>query len=746
MAQVEFKYNGVNTTIQCLENQKFFEICNAFIIKSHLNENEINYFYDGKGGSQFDKNLTFNEMANSLDKERKKMNVLVIANEQEDDKKLVRAKNIICPECGEDIKMKIEEFKINLFDCKNKHKIKNISLHEIENKQKLDLVKIKCGFCKENNKANVYNNEFYKCYECNKNICPLCKLKHDKGHSIINYDKRNYICNKHEETLINYCKDCKANICQSCEKEHIKHEMISLRDMIIDKKELLIKLDNLKKPINLFNDKINKIIEIANIVKINIEKFYKFSEYIINNYNQKERNYEILHNINEIINNNITSDIYNINNDSFNNTFKNIFHLYTKLFNEIKLTIKIKENDINKKIFFLDNTVGDIYINGKWEKHNHDFLKELNESNTELYINNKKQKYEKYFIPDKEGEYYIKLKFNILMKDCSCMFYNCNNIINIDLSLFNTKKVNDMKGMFALCSNLKNIDFYSFNTQNINNMERMFYYCSNLKNLDLSSFNTQNVKDMSNMFAFCSNLLNINLSSFNTKSVYNMKNMFYYCSNLKNIDLSSFNTKNVTNMFCMFEYCSNLKNIDLSSFNTKNVKDMAEMFCGCYNLKNIDLSSFNTQNVINMYGMFYYCSNLKNIDLSSFNTKNVSNMYCLFAFCSKLEYLDISSFITINVETMERMFLYCSKLENIDLSTFDTRNVYNMAEMFHYCSNLKNLDLSTFDTRNISYIGHMFSGCDNLKEIKMCKNDYAKIEDKIDGDIENIIKLNECIY
>ena len=111
MAQVEFYYNGVNIRIQCQESQKMLEICNAFLIKSQLNEKEIIYIYDGKGGLQFDKNLSFNEMANSLDKERKKMNMLVMANEQEDDKYLVRAKNIICPECGEDIKIKIKDFK-----------------------------------------------------------------------------------------------------------------------------------------------------------------------------------------------------------------------------------------------------------------------------------------------------------------------------------------------------------------------------------------------------------------------------------------------------------------------------------------------------------------------------------------------------------------------------------------------------------------------------------------------------------
>ena len=233
MAQVVFQYKGESIIIQCQENQKMLEICNSFLIKSHLNENEINYFYDGKGGSQFNKNLTFDEMANSLDKERKKMNILVITDVQEDEKKLIRAKNIICPECGEDINMKIEDYKINLFDCKNKHEIKNISLNEFESKQMIDLVKIKCDFCKESNKANSYNNEFYKCYECNKNICPLCKLKHDNAHNVNNYDEINYICCKHDEKLSNYCNDCKKNICLLCEKEHLVHNKTSFINFII---------------------------------------------------------------------------------------------------------------------------------------------------------------------------------------------------------------------------------------------------------------------------------------------------------------------------------------------------------------------------------------------------------------------------------------------------------------------------------------------------------------------------------
>ena len=70
MAQVEFHYNGTSAIIQCQEDQNFNEICNNFITKTNLNENEINYFYNGKGGSQFNKNLTFKQMANSLVKKK----------------------------------------------------------------------------------------------------------------------------------------------------------------------------------------------------------------------------------------------------------------------------------------------------------------------------------------------------------------------------------------------------------------------------------------------------------------------------------------------------------------------------------------------------------------------------------------------------------------------------------------------------------------------------------------------------
>ena len=89
-------------------------------------------------------------------------------------------------------------------------------------------------------------------------------------------------------------------------------------------------------------------------------------------------------------------------------------------YNEIKILIEIKQKDINKKIYFLDNTNN--YKDKFGIIHNHDYLKELNSSNTDLYINGIKTKYQKYIKSTDVGKYSINLKFNISITDSSYMF------------------------------------------------------------------------------------------------------------------------------------------------------------------------------------------------------------------------------------------------------------------------------------------------------------------------------------
>ena len=232
-----------------------------------------------------------------------------------------------------------------------------------------------------------------------------------------------------------------------------------------------------------------------------------------------------------------------------------------KILYEFKNEINCVYNKKNKEsIYLLHNFKLDISNwNDEYKKLYKEGKKNINEDNIEIYINNKKIKFNYKYESNEIGQITIKFKFIKLLTSTSYMFKGCSSLESIDLS--------------------------SFNTNNITNMSGMFSGCSSLKSIDLSSFNTNNVTDMSCMFIGCFSLKSINLSSFNTNNVTNMSDMFRGCFSLKSIDLSSFNTNNVTDMSFMFDECSSLKSIDLSSFNTNNITKMSWMFFGCSSLK-----------------------------------------------------------------------------------------------------------------------------------------------------------------
>ena len=266
MAEIEFIYNGEKVVIHCELKEKMKNICQKFKEKAMLGNNKVFYSYDGKVG--FNEEITFVETANSEDKKRNKMSILVYENEIKiKEKDIVKSRNIICPECKENIKMDIKDYKINLFDCKNGHKINNILLNQFDDKQKIDRLNIICDACKKFNKSTSYKNMFFKCFTCNKNICPLCQTNHDANHQIINYDEKNYICNKHNEYFISYCEKCNQNLCTSCDG-HKNHNRIFFSD-VLPKKGDLIELKNyLKSYVDLFNNDLNMLINLLNVLRI----------------------------------------------------------------------------------------------------------------------------------------------------------------------------------------------------------------------------------------------------------------------------------------------------------------------------------------------------------------------------------------------------------------------------------------------------------------------------------------------
>ena len=42
----------------------------------------------------------------------------------------------------------------------------------------------------------------------------------------MDYENKNYICNKHNEAYISYCEVCNENLCIQCQFEHNKNDKI----------------------------------------------------------------------------------------------------------------------------------------------------------------------------------------------------------------------------------------------------------------------------------------------------------------------------------------------------------------------------------------------------------------------------------------------------------------------------------------------------------------------------------------
>jgi hypothetical protein len=164
MSECVFNFNGENIVIQCTIDDKLLDIFNKFVTKLGKDLNDIYFIYGGGKIDENSNNLTINEIANEEDRKRNKMNILAYEIKKNIPKNnIIKSSEIICFECGENAICFIDNYKINLFGCKNGHKINNILFNEFENKNTRDESKIMCNICKKNNKANSFNRLFYKC-------------------------------------------------------------------------------------------------------------------------------------------------------------------------------------------------------------------------------------------------------------------------------------------------------------------------------------------------------------------------------------------------------------------------------------------------------------------------------------------------------------------------------------------------------------------------------------------------------
>ena len=189
----------------------------------------------------------------------------------------------------------------------------------------------------------------------------------------------------------------------------------------------------------------------------------------------------------------------------------------------------------------------------------------------------------------------------------------------INVSGFDTSKVTNMMHMFADSSvkEIKGLEY--FNTANVIAMVGMFQG-SQLSEIDVSSFNTSKVDDMSYMFSKIpteSDDASGMSTSINDKNYLARKLITTpgddsdqgVDAKVKIIGLNNFDTSNVTNMSSMFMETL-VGTLDLSSFDTSKVTDMYAMFYKCNALKTIYASDKFVFTSVEKDEMFAYNSRL----------------------------------------------------------------------------------------------------------------------------------------
>ena len=334
---------------------------------------------------------------------------------------------------------------------------------------------------------------------------------------------------------------------------------------------------------------------------------------------------------------------------------------------------------------------------------------------------------------DKTAYYYTEPEKVYLNENSRYMFFhgwNDNllaNILDIDVSNFNTSNVTNMYSMFSGMSKITSLDVSNFDTSKVTNMSHMFNSMHNLSSLNLSNFDTSNVKEMYNMFYDMFNLNTLNLSDFNTSKVIDMRQMFSGVRSLTSLDVSNFDTSKVTDMSNMFSGMRSLTSLNLSNFDTSKVTDMSGMFLTISSLTTLDVSNFDTSKVTRMNGMFAGMAGLTSLNVSNFNTSNVTNMQSMFSDLRSLTTLDVSNFDTSNVTNMRNMFSSIYNLVSLDLSNFNTSKVVNMGFMFSNSYSLTSLNLSNFDTSNVTDMESMFSGMYNLISLDLSNFNTSKV-------------------
>ena len=308
-------------------------------------------------------------------------------------------------------------------------------------------------------------------------------------------------------------------------------------------------------------------------------------------------------------------------------------------------------------------------------------------------------------------------------------FADMGNLVTINgmAENLNTSEVTSMDRMFNRCTSLASIDLSGFDTKKLEDTYGMFSSCESLEELDLTSFDTQSLKDTEGMFRYCSLLrsIYINTMTWDMSGVTNSKNMFLDCKKILGCRGTVYDVNHIDKDYAQLDYGGGdpgYLSIPPEAYVLYDGSSTLTFYCDYDQWLRIGTTySLNEDNSLPDWSSDAASISTVIFD-PSFAAARPTTTHSWFSGMPGLSLItDIQYLNTSEVTDMGDMFDGCYSLPEVDLSHFDTKKVTDMNAMFAY-SSLSELDLSSFDTHNVTNMNQMFDGCSSLGTITVGKD------------------------
>ena len=254
----------------------------------------------------------------------------------------------------------------------------------------------------------------------------------------------------------------------------------------------------------------------------------------------------------------------------------------------------------------------------------------------------------------------IIIKWESLPSSFAYMFYDCESILEVDLSRLNPSNIKNFVYMFSNCESLTSVKLFDLKFKYINvNMNYIFNNCislNSISNFNIKFTGSYDTLDMNYIFFGCISLYSLSNFTIEINGAYNNLNfnyIFFDCFSLKyiyNLIISIPGAYNTLNSKYIFKECTSL--ISLDTFQIKDIGAynniyLSYIFTNCSSLTSVNLDfRVNAYGDLYMNNIFVNCTSLNSIYFSNILSGSYSTveMKKIISECNSLKYTDFKNF------------------------------------------------------------------------------------------------------